>query len=153
MNGKIERCINEGFAFTGVVILDRQILFTLRRDLWSSPLNTASDFVWAEIQKYLESLPRVKLYEVRFVESEHEWVPVAARSDHALADRVRWLTGMDVAAVRDFRPGPHVAEAKARRAPAPEPIPEYPCVARTEALEKAGLRETKFARPAGGKYR
>jgi len=152
MNGKIQRSIDEGLAFSGFTVLYRKIMFELRPDLWSSQLNAASDFVWTEIENYIASRPRVTIYEVRFVGSEDEWVPVAARSEDSLADRVGWLTGMDVAAVRPFIPGRRVATAP--RAPAADDeIPDWPSQARTEALEKAGLKETRFAKPAGGKYR
>ena len=143
ISGKIQRATDEALAFAGLIVLGRQILFTLRRDLWSSPGNIASDYVWSEIQKYVESIPGVKLYEVTFTGAESEWVPVAARSEESLADRIGWITGQHVAELREYHPV-RVAEEKKHRAAEPEPLPDYPCAERTRILAERAERDTKF---------
>jgi hypothetical protein len=102
----------------------------------------AQDFSWASVKKYVESFPKVLLLEVQFADSENEWLPLVACSDHELANRIRWLTGREVAAVRPYQAEERTAEPAARlTAQAQDEIPAWPCAARTEALEKRGERD------------
>lgn len=147
MNGKIERCINEGLAFSGFVVLDRQVMFTLRPDLWSSPMNAASDFVWDEVEKYVASRPQARLYHAKLYHAEiagGELVPVASRSPDDLARRIAQLTGLDVVGVREYRARPRTTEAQGRTTAQEDGPPEYFCSARTAWFEERGLIDPKL---------
>lgn len=94
---KIQRAIEEALAFAGLVVLDETLL-TLKRGRSGRAVSSCA-LAWAELDRFLSTLPGVTLREIRFVGSEN-WVAIATRSDHALSDRIRWVTGRDVAAVR-----------------------------------------------------
>lgn len=142
MNGKIERCINEGLAFSGLIVLSPQLLFTHRPDLWSSPLNAASDFVWPEVENYVASRLRVKLYHAEIAGGE--LVPVASRSDDDLARRIAQLTGLSVVGVREYRARPRAAEAHERPAAQEDGPPKHFCAARTSWFEERGMIDPKL---------
>lgn len=124
VNGKIQRTILEALAFAGLVVLDRQTLLTLTHERRASHASTSGAFVWADVQRFLSSVPGVTLREVRFVGSE-DWVAVATRSDHALSDRIRWVTGKDVAAARQYHGDGH-SKSINRQAVAPFVAPGSP---------------------------
>lgn len=138
---RAERFISEGLGIAGIAFLDARLAYSIRGDLWSGPLIAAQDFVWNEVKKFVEGLPNVKIYGVKF-EGMDEWIPLAARSEDDLARRIEWVTGRHV---EGLRPWIHtVAPTTNRQAPEQESLPDYPCARRTEMLAERGERDPKF---------
>lgn len=138
MNGKTERYIIEQLAFTGFCLLDSKIAYELRRDIWATVFNARGDFVRGEILKFLSGLPGVMLLEIQ-LEGSDGWAIVAFRSQGALMERIEQITGFKAIGMRpltELRPMPAAVVDSD-----PNPLPNYPCVERTERLLAAGIKD------------
>lgn len=144
ITSRTQRYICEALGISGFVVLNPQIAYVVRRDLWSGALIAAQDFVWDEVRKFVESLPRVMLYEIRFVGSDDDWVPVAARNDDDLARRIGQLSGLTVAAVRPLSPVRLAAEARKPRAAETDEPPSHQGAARAEHFAKLGIPDPQL---------
>ncbi len=104
MNSKVSRYLTEGLAFTGCVVVDFQIAYTLRSDIWASAVNASSDFSEASPAKLDQLMERLgaRLYVADFADGGS--ARMAARSAHMLAERIEWQTGRAVKMVRVFEP-------------------------------------------------
>ena len=149
ISSKIQLHIEQSLAFSGLAILEQRLMFYLRPDLWVAAHNVASDSNWGAVENYLAGLsPRVKVFEVRFEGRGDSWARVAARSDDRLADRIGWITGLEVLELREYQAEERTdGPAKRQDVQAQEEIPAWPCAARTEALERRGERD-KHAKTA-----
>lgn len=152
MNTKFAEYVVRQLAATGFAVIDHVIARELTHDLlWATANNNLGDFTQAEgkLEQFLRSLPGVDLCEVRFVGDE-AWRVVAFRSDEALPDRILWITGRNVAAVRAYD-RPHSARnaenAKKRPTASDDEPPPYPCMARTEWFEQRGQADPLMAKP------
>jgi hypothetical protein len=146
ISSKIQLHIEQSLAFSGLVILEQQLMFRLRPDLWSAAHELNCN--WTPIENYIAGLsPSVKLFEVRF-EGRGNWARVAARSSNRLAERVTMITGLVVEKMRNFRA--EESTAGTRQGPALAAVdvpPPYPCQARKDWFERRGLQDTQFADP------
>ena len=146
MNDKVQRYIIEALAATGFCILAARVAFMLRPDVWATRINCGGDFSEAipKLRQFLGALPSVSTLEVQ-LEGSNDWALVAFRSQNALMERIEQITGERVKAVR-----PWAAEAPAQPILQADgdPIPSWPCIARTEALRKAGIPDETYRQPA-----
>lgn len=145
MNFKIEQYIIEQLAAYGFAILSARIAFMLRPDIWATRFNCGTDFNSAKRDRCLESLG-MKSLEIQLNDRD-DWMVVAFRSQDALTERIEWITGERVTALRPIvaaRPAPAaVADAD------PNPIPNWACSERTERLAAAGITEDpSFKQPS-----
>ena len=155
MNSKVRTYIVDALAASGFVVIDHRLALTLREDLWASAANAYSDFcdARAKIERFVGSLARVSLVEIRFIDEE-TWLLTATRSENTLPDRVHWVTGLIVAAIRPFSPVRRAAEARERPAAEADGPPSHQCAARAEHFLNLGVPDPQLAkRPAARNHR
>lgn len=147
MNSKVETYIRDQLAFSGFAIASANIAYRLRGgDLWQTRIEVGFDFTEAipKLRQFLNSLPLVSMLEVQ-LESADDWAIVAFRSQNGLMDRIEQITGERVKAVRPVaEPTPEPLKATVTD---PNPIPDWPCLERTERLRAAGIEDTMFKQP------
>jgi len=147
VNSKVQQYIIEALAMTGFAVLSAGIAFLLRPDIWATRLNVGCDFTDAlkRLHEYLLSLPGVALFEIQLAGSD-DWCLLATRSTSDLHNRIEQIVGLSVTGLR-----PWAAEAPAPAKPVlqvdGDPIPGWPCIARTEALRKAGIPDETYRQP------
>lgn len=148
MNDKVQRYIVEGLAMTGFCVISAGIAFRLRPDIWATRLNAGTSFSDAQrrLHEYLLSLPGVILFEIQLAGSDDQHL-LATRSTDDLLARIEHITGDAVTGLRpwatvDPTPAQPVLQADG------DPIPGWPCTARTEALRKAGIADETYRQPA-----
>ena len=160
MNTKVQAYIVEQLAFAGFCVITAGIAFLLRPDIWATRLNVGGDFTDAlkRLHEYLLSLPgavfdpadRYRLAaaarDLQLAGSD-DWCLLATRSTSDLHNRIEQIVGLSVTGLR-----PWAAEAPAPAQPVlqvdGDPIPGWPCIARTEALRKAGIPDETYRQPA-----
>ena len=141
MNSNVERYAIESLAHTGLVILNHKVAFGLRQDIWASSTPCWGDFAAAQrdLYQFLGALqPKVFLTEVRLVDGR-DWLLVAYRSDRNLAERIVWILGQPVSALREHH-REQAAPAK-RPAPADDGPPSHACEARRSWFAARGLSD------------
>lgn len=148
MNSKVQRYLIEALAMTGFCVLNAGIAFQLRPDIWATRMNAGGDFSDAHrrLHERLLSLPGVILFEIQLA-GDDDWHLVATRSTSDLHARIEQITGLAVTGLRswaavDPAPSQPVLQADG------DPIPIWPCIARTEALRKAGIADETYRQPA-----
>ena len=158
MNSKVARYLTESLAASGCAVVNSQIAYRHRPDTWATPTNCGGDFSFTptKLSQIIQRLGAA-LYDVDFADGTS--APVAARSTHMLAERIEWLTGRAVLAIRPYMALSPVANATRSMTPrqqermerlkqlaAQEP-PAHDCALRREIL---AAREKVSRLEAGG---
>ena len=143
MNSKVQRYIIEQLAGAGFAILDFQVAFKLRPDIWVVSFGARNDFIESQrrLDQYAEIVGVEKLL-VTFKDAP-EPVRVIARSDDDLGRRILWLTGRRVLSIVETEFLYKSEPASMVRVPETvngKPIPLHPCARRTEMLAQAGFK-------------
>lgn len=148
MNTKVQKFVIEALAMTGFAVLGARIAFLLRPDIWATRMNAGVDFTDAQrrLHEFLLSLPGVALFEIQLAGSD-DWHLVATRSTSDLHNRIEQIVGLSVTGLRpwatvDPAPAQPVLQVDG------DPLPSWPCIARTEALRKAGISDETYRPPA-----
>lgn len=117
MSTKFNRYIDDSLASTGFVVLNSQVAYTMRSDLWSGGMECGADFgsnTWRNRLGYIQGLKR---FHVR-IAGIPGLVDVYSRSADSLARRLEWITGFEIENLYE--------EQELAGELIPEPTPERP---------------------------
>jgi hypothetical protein len=147
MNGRFERYLQEQLGTTGFVILDHELAYRLRPDVFGTLGNCRNAFSESVkgIDLYLQQAG-VDLYAAK-LELAGERFFVASSSPDQLAERIRWIVGRKVV---EIVPTASVKQPVAAVQPAQHgghEIPSWPCNARAQMLAERGKTDEKFEKP------